>query len=119
MVYLIPFVAFMTALLLNLLMLSFERETAKMPLALLACYINLLAATNDFLSWQGYAPVWRTPWGHSFLALRTIMWAHTTPAMIYMLSTLSDFPRNKVLSLPFLSWIAYFPPLIVDSFFVR
>lgn len=28
--------------------------------------------------------------------LRLLMWAHTTPAMIYLLSLLADFSRQKV-----------------------
>ncbi|GLC56046.1 hypothetical protein PLESTB_001058700 [Pleodorina starrii] len=91
-----PMVAFSTAFGLNFITLLFERESAKFQLALLACYINFLAGFNDYLSWMGYSPIVRDSWGQGFQLLRTVMWLLTTPAMVYLLSIISDFSRIKV-----------------------
>ncbi|GIL69952.1 hypothetical protein Vretimale_10018 [Volvox reticuliferus] len=93
-----PMVAFSTAFGLNFITLLFERESAKFQLALLACYINFLAGFNDYLSWRGYSPIVRDSWGQGFQLLRTVMWLLTTPAMVYLLSIISDFSRIKVYS---------------------
>lgn len=89
-------VAFGTAFGLNFITLLFERESAKFQLALLACYINFLAGFSDYMSWKGYAPIVRDSWGQGFQLLRTVMWLLTTPAMVYLLSIISDFSRLKV-----------------------
>jgi len=34
-----------------------------MQLALVACYINLIAASSDYLAWKGHGPVVRDAWG--------------------------------------------------------
>ncbi|KAG2434989.1 hypothetical protein HYH02_011988 [Chlamydomonas schloesseri] len=91
-------IAFGTAFGLNFITLLFERESAKFQLALLACYINFLAGFSDYLSWKGYAPIVRDSWGQGFQLLRTVMWLLTTPAMVYLLSIISDFSRLKVYS---------------------
>ncbi|PNW86121.1 hypothetical protein CHLRE_02g074150v5 [Chlamydomonas reinhardtii] len=93
-----PMVAFGTAFGLNFITLLFERESAKFQLALLACYINFLAGFSDYMSWKGYAPIVRDSWGQGFQLLRTVMWLLTTPAMVYLLSIISDFSRLKVYS---------------------
>lgn len=67
-----PMVAFGTALLLNALTVAMERETAKFQLALVACYINLLAGINDYMSWRGYTPVLRDPFGNGFQLVRLV-----------------------------------------------
>lgn len=91
-----PMVAFGTAFGLNFITLLFERESAKFQLALLACYINFLAGFSDYLAWKGYAPVVRDCWGQGFQLQRSVMWLLTTPAMVYLLSIISDFSRTKV-----------------------
>ncbi|GAX76781.1 hypothetical protein CEUSTIGMA_g4227.t1 [Chlamydomonas eustigma] len=90
-------VAFATAFTLNFATLVFERDSGKMQLALFACYINFLACFNDWLGWQGVSPVLRDIWGGGLLIMRFLMWLHTTPAMVYLLSILSDFDRQRVL----------------------
>ena len=119
-------VAFGTAFSLNFLTLLFERESAKMQLALLACvsrknsqsepgrksrmlltlsasaaapaqYINFLACFNDYLSWRGVSPIVRDVWGDGMQVMRILMWLHTTPAMVYLLSIISDFDRKRIL----------------------
>ncbi|KXZ54193.1 hypothetical protein GPECTOR_5g288 [Gonium pectorale] len=89
-------IAFSTAFGLNFITLLFERESAKFQLALLACYINFLAGFSDYLSWKGISPIVRDSWGQGFQLLRTVMWLLTTPAMVYLLSIISDFSRIKV-----------------------
>ena len=88
-------VACVTAFSLNLLALLFEHNT-KSQLALLACYITFLAGLNDCLHWLGVAPVMRSTWGGPFQVLRAAMWMFTTPAMVYLLSIISDFSKEKV-----------------------
>ncbi|GAX76579.1 hypothetical protein CEUSTIGMA_g4025.t1 [Chlamydomonas eustigma] len=92
-----PMVAFGTAFSLNFLTLLFERDSAKMQLPLLACYINFLACFNDYLSWKGVTPIMRDVWGDGLQIMRVLMWLHTTPAMIYLLSIISDFSHQRVL----------------------
>ncbi|MEW5298365.1 MAG: hypothetical protein WDW36_001497 [Sanguina aurantia] len=94
--YILPMVSFGTAFMLNFMTLMFERESAKFQLALLACYINFLAGFCDYLCWKGYAPVTVDAWGQGFQLLRTVMWLHTTPAMVYLLSIISDFSQKQV-----------------------
>lgn len=38
-------------------------QSAKFQLAMLTCYINLLAALADYLAWKGLTPVLRDTWG--------------------------------------------------------
>lgn len=89
-------VAFTTAFALNFITLMFERESAKFQLAMLACYINFLAGFTDYLAYMGYSPILRDGWGQGLQVLRVIMWLFTTPAMVYLLSIISDFGRIKV-----------------------
>lgn len=91
-----PMVAFGTALMLNLLTLLFERKTSKFELALVAMYINLVAAMSDYLNWQGRAPIVRDAWGQGVQVTRMLMWLWTTPAMVYLLSAISGFTRSQV-----------------------
>ncbi|KAG1675574.1 hypothetical protein FOA52_014162 [Chlamydomonas sp. UWO 241] len=91
-----PMVAFITAFSLNFVTLLFERDSSKMQLALLACYINLLAAASDCLAWKGYAPIVRDVWGGGLQLVRVYMWLLTTPAMVYLLSIISDFRWQRV-----------------------
>ena len=90
-----PMIAFGTAFGLNFITLLFERESAKFQLAMLACYINFLAGFTDYLSFKGITPVVRDGWGQGFQILRVVMWLFTTPAMVYLLSIISDFSRPK------------------------
>eukprot|EP00798_Chlamydomonas_sp_ICE-L_P002518 gene2518-5470_t len=91
-----PMVAFGTAFCLNFLTLLFERESAKFQLALLTCYINFLAGLSDYLQWRGYAPTVLGTWGHGIQIVRLVMYLHTTPAMVYLLSIVSDFNRTRI-----------------------
>ena len=94
--YAYPMVAFTTAFGLNLLTLLFERDSSKFQLALMACYISLLAAVTDYLSLTGHAPIVRDVRGQGMHLLRWLMFLHTTPIMVYLLSVISDFKRFKV-----------------------
>eukprot|EP00798_Chlamydomonas_sp_ICE-L_P011407 gene11407-12110_t len=81
---------------LNVLTLIFGRDAAKMQLSILACYINFLAGFSDYLQWKGMAPTIEGTWGHGIQVMRLIMYLHVTPAMVYLLSCVSDFSRPKV-----------------------
>jgi len=94
--YQVPMVAFSTAFGLNFLTLMFERESIKFQLALIACYINLLAASSDFIAWQGWGPIVKDSWGVGSPIVRMVMWLWTTPAMVYLLSIISDYTRTQV-----------------------
>lgn len=59
-------------------------------------YVNLLAAASGFLSATGLAPVMRDVWGGGLCVLRITMWLHTTPAMVYLLSLISNFSKARV-----------------------
>ena len=48
------------------------------------------------LQWAGMAPTIRGTWGHGIQIVRLNMYLHTTPAMVYLLSIVSDFSRTKV-----------------------
>ena len=87
--------------------ISIFRDSQKFQLALLGAYIQLLAGLTDYFSYVGVAPIMRTWSSHGSHVLRYIMWAHTTPAMVYLLSMLSDFNRSKVSP----SYVAFRPPL--------
>lgn len=93
-----PMVAFGTAFMINIVTFILECEPSKQQLALLSCYINLLACINDFLSWKGVQPIMRDYWGHGLNPCRLVMWLHTTPVMVYLLSMLSNFTRKQVLT---------------------
>ena len=70
-----------------------------LPPANLAAYIQFLAASNDYLSYAGMAPImrgWYPPSSSGVHVLRLVMWTLTTPFMVYLLSKLSDFGRDKV-----------------------
>lgn len=65
----------------------------------LAAYIQLLAGANDYLSYAGMAPImrgWYPPSSSGVHVMRLVMWTLTTPFMVYLLSKLSDFRRDKV-----------------------
>ena len=44
----------------------------------------------------GMGPIIRGTWGHGIQIVRLNMYLHTTPAMVYLLSIISDFGRAKV-----------------------
>lgn len=94
----LPAIAFGSAFALNLLNLAFERDQIKVQLSLLAAYINLLACLSYYLAWQSMAPTVMDAYGRGFNLNRWVMWIHTTPAMIYLVSIISDFTRNQVRS---------------------
>ncbi|KAG1671643.1 hypothetical protein FOA52_006874 [Chlamydomonas sp. UWO 241] len=95
--YLVPASCFFTAFVLNSLTMLFERDSQRMKLAFFGAYIQLLAASSDFLSYLGVAPIMRGyAVGGGVHMLRYVMWMFTTPAMIYLLSLLSDFRKEKV-----------------------
>jgi FtsH-binding integral membrane protein len=89
-------VAFGGAAIINLMTLLFERESHKMQIALLALYTNMLAGVCHYLHLVRAAPITVDCWGGSTEVLRILMWLHTTPAMIYLLSTISDFSKHQV-----------------------
>jgi len=35
-------------------------------------------------------------WGGGLQIMRMLMWLHTTPAMLYLLSLISDFDKKRV-----------------------
>ncbi len=49
------------------------------------------------MQWAGMAPTIRGTWGHGIQIIRLNMYLHTTPAMVYLLSIISDFSRAKVI----------------------
>ena len=67
------------------------------PSAAPSQYINFLACFNDYLSWRGVSPIVRDVWGDGMQVMRILMWLHTTPAMVYLLSIISDFDRKRIL----------------------
>ncbi|GAX76782.1 hypothetical protein CEUSTIGMA_g4228.t1 [Chlamydomonas eustigma] len=95
-IYLAASCCFATAFTLNILTMAYERDNQKFQLALLGAYIQLLAGSNDFLSFLGCVPMMPTWSAGDCHVLRMIMWAHTTPAMIYLLSLLSEFSPTQV-----------------------
>jgi bacteriorhodopsin len=90
-----PLSAFVTALMMNILTLLFERGNVKRQLALLACYINLLAASSDLINVNGWAYLGVDSLGFTFNLSRQIMWLYTTPLMVYLISIFSDVPPKK------------------------
>ena len=70
-------------------------------------YINFLAGLNDYLCWYGVSPVLRDVWGGGMMIMRTLMWLHTTPAMVRISSVLLLLPvhrsarHNSVTTRPF------------------
>jgi hypothetical protein len=75
--------AFGTAFTLNLMLLLYERgNPAKAQLAILTCYINLLAGSSCYLSSIGWMPVARDIWGQGIHVGREIMWLYTTVIMV-------------------------------------
>lgn len=56
----------------------------------------MLAGHSEYLSYTGVAPVMRDVWGDGLAVLRMNMWLFTTPAMVYLLSVISDFKSNRV-----------------------
>ena len=60
-------------------------------------YINFLACLNDYLSWKGLSPIITDVFGGGLQIMRMLMWLHTTPAMVYLLSIISDFDRGRIL----------------------
>ncbi|GFH13551.1 uncharacterized protein HaLaN_09455, partial [Haematococcus lacustris] len=89
-------VAFGTAFMLNVMLVAFERGSVKFQLAMVACYINLLAGLNDYLSWKCKVPIMRDAFNQGFMITRVAMWGFTTPTMVYLLSMVSDFTKAKV-----------------------
>lgn len=75
----------------------FERDSQRLKLAYFGAYIQLLAAWNDCLSYMGVSPIMAGYTANGVHVLRYVMWAHTTPAMVYLLSLLSDFSRRQVI----------------------
>ncbi len=59
-------------------------------------YINFLACLNDYLAWRGISPVVRDIFGQGLHIMRILMWLHTTPAMVYLLSIISDYGQRRV-----------------------
>ncbi|KAL6761671.1 chlamyopsin-5 [Haematococcus lacustris] len=96
MAYQWPMVAFGTAFMLNVMLVAFERGSVKFQLAMVACYINLLAGLNDYLSWKCKVPIMRDAFNQGFMITRVAMWGFTTPTMVYLLSMVSDFTKAKV-----------------------
>lgn len=94
--YLVCMTCFWTAFVLNLITLAFERNNGRLQLALLGCYINLLAGASDYICYQGWQPVMKDAFGQGYQPLRMVMWLLTTPAMVYLLSIMSDFSMSRV-----------------------
>ena len=57
-----------------------------------------LQGMTDVIHYCGYAPVIRDGLGFGYQIVRMIMWGFTTPAMVYLLSLLSDAKQSKVRS---------------------
>mmetsp|Transcript_37013 Transcript_37013/g.109094 ORF Transcript_37013/g.109094 Transcript_37013/m.109094 type:complete len:615 (-) Transcript_37013:439-2283(-) len=96
--YLVPATCFFTAFVLSLLTMVFERDTQRFRLAFFGAYIQILAASNDFLAYMDMAPIVRgSAYGSGVNLLRYVMWAFTTPAMIYLISLMSDSSTAQIL----------------------
>jgi len=67
-----PMVAFATAILLNLLSMSFERRPVKRQLCFLAVYISGVAFVYEFLAWKRSAPIYLTASGRPLSLMRCV-----------------------------------------------
>lgn len=95
--YLLPAAALGTAFLHNFVSFLYEKKAAKAQLAILVCYLNAVACLFELLCWFGVIPVFYTADGRPFQLMRYVMWAHATPAMVYVMSLLSDFRQDETL----------------------
>lgn len=95
--YSLPVAAFGCAMFLNLLSWVFETHRTRQQLCILVTYISSVAFLYEALALYGRAPIFVTQNGRPHSVMRYIMWSHTTPAMVYALSMLSDFNLKRVM----------------------
>jgi signal transduction histidine kinase/CheY-like chemotaxis protein len=95
--YSLPVAAFGCAMFLNLLSWVFETHRTRQQLCILVTYISSVAFLYEVLALYGRAPILMTQNGRPHSVMRYIMWSHTTPAMVYALSMLSEFDLKRIL----------------------
>lgn len=95
--YSLPVAAFGCAMFLNLLSWVFETHRTRQQLCILVTYISSVAFLYEVLALYGRAPILMTQNGRPHSVMRYIMWSHTTPAMVYALSMLSDFSLKRIM----------------------
>lgn len=95
--YSLPVAAFGCAMFLNLLSWVFETHRTRQQLCILTTYISGVAFLYEVLALYGRAPILLTQNGRPHSVMRYIMWSHTTPAMVYALSMLSEFNLKRVM----------------------
>ena len=94
--YSLPVAAFGCALFLNLSSWTFETHRSRQKLCVLVIYISGMAFLYELMALYGEAPIFLTPGGRPHSVMRYVMWSHTTPAMVYALSMLSDLSSRRV-----------------------
>jgi bacteriorhodopsin len=79
-----------------------------------AQYINFLAGFADYLAYIKVAPILPDVAGGGLHIVRVNMWLWTTPAMVYLLSIISDFTWKRV-QLAMLADFAMISCLVIGS----
>jgi signal transduction histidine kinase len=94
--YSLPVAAFGCAVFLNMSSWMFEAHRSRQQLCVLVIYISGIAFLYELLALYGDAPIFLTASGRPHSVMRYVMWSHTTPAMVYALSMLSDLTSKRV-----------------------
>lgn len=74
----------------DLLVLTFEQNSAKTAPLILECTIKWLALTNNVLVHSRAAGIMYTPHGSALILQRYVQWAHTTPTMLLLLGVMAN-----------------------------
>ncbi|GAX78845.1 hypothetical protein CEUSTIGMA_g6283.t1 [Chlamydomonas eustigma] len=75
----------------------FETNGNKLTLHLVSCYINLMAASSYAMLWTGFSPILPDVQSCLYIPQRWVLYVFTAPAIIFILSQISDYsPRMRL-----------------------
>ncbi|GFH30188.1 uncharacterized protein HaLaN_28988, partial [Haematococcus lacustris] len=81
---------FLTALVMDVLNILFERQTTKLDYVLLPAFVKGMATTSNMVVRFGTPTVAFTTLGRPFMVQRYVCWAHTTPTLLMLVRLISS-----------------------------